>query len=90
MRRCRGSASDHSYVTVSDYGMICERGVLIAYQKLFGLYLLATMRRAIFESSSIGYTPYEALGKCSLTCVPKLLSRLLLYHQSQYLVLNNL
>lgn len=29
----------------------------VAYQKLFGLYLLATRRMAIFESPSMGYTP---------------------------------
>lgn len=32
------------------------------YQKLFGLYLLATITMASFESFSIGYTPHDALG----------------------------
>lgn len=34
-----------------------------SYQKLFGLYLLATRMTATLELSSIGYTPYAALGK---------------------------
>jgi hypothetical protein len=37
------------------------------YQKLLGLYLLATMTMATFESPSMGYTPKAALGKCSFT-----------------------
>lgn len=54
-----------------------------SYQKLLGLYLLATMMMASFESSSIGYTPYAALGKCSLTYVPKLFNVDLLFHNQQ-------
>jgi hypothetical protein len=47
---------------------------LSSYQKLFGLYLLATITIATLESDSMGYAPHDAFGKCSLTYAERLFS----------------
>jgi hypothetical protein len=72
-RRCRAIAIGRScspLVSALSKNSLCSRDN--PHQKLFGLYLLATVMMASFESSSTGYTPYAALGKCSLTYAPKL------------------
>lgn len=61
---CRRIAIFRSYtVSFSPIHRHCQA----SYQKLLGLYLLATIRMATLESDSIGYAPNEALAKCSLT-----------------------